>query len=345
VDRVRAVVITRHGEPEVLRVEERPDPEVGPGEMRIAVKAAGINFADLWARSGVYPDAPPPPCVIGYEVAGEVESMGEGVSDYAVGDRVLAGTRFGGYAELVSVPVGQVVPLPEALSFEQGAAFPVNYGTAYAALVIMGGLKPGERVLIHAAAGGVGIAATQVAKKLGAEVFGTASGAKHEAIRAQGVDHPIDYRTSDFAAEAMRITGGVGLDLIIDAIGPSSFRKDYGILRAGGRLVMYGLSEVQTGERRDIPAVLKGLARMPMATMPWWKSLSMMNENKGVFGLNMLKWWDAEGLDRVLEPLAAELAGGEYVPVVAEAFAFERAADAHRFIAERRNVGKVVLTP
>jgi NADPH:quinone reductase-like Zn-dependent oxidoreductase len=345
VDRVRAVVITRHGEPEVLRVEERPDPEVGPGEMRIAVKAAGINFADLMARSGVYPDAPPPPCVIGYEVAGEVESMGEGVSDYAVGDRVLAGTRFGGYAELVSVPVGQVVPLPEALSFEQGAAFPVNYGTAYAALVIMGGLKPGERVLIHAAAGGVGIAATQVAKKLGAEVFGTASGAKHEAIRAQGVDHPIDYRTSDFAAEAMRITGGVGLDLIIDAIGPSSFRKDYGILRAGGRLVMYGLSEVQTGERRDIPAVLKGLARMPMATMPWWKSLSMMNENKGVFGLNMLKWWDAEGLDRVLEPLAAELAGGEYVPVVAEAFAFERAADAHRFIAERRNVGKVVLTP
>ena len=108
---------------------------------------------------------------------------------------------------------------------------------------------------------------------------------------------------------------------------------------------MYGLSEVQTGDRRDLPAVLKSLARMPLATMPWWKSLSMMNENKGVFGLNMLKWWDDEGLDRVLEPLAAGLEAGAYEPVVAEAFPFERAADAHRFIAERRNVGKVVLTP
>ena len=342
---MRAVVITRHGGCDVLRVEERPDPPVGPGEVRIAVRAAGINFADLMARSGVYPDAPPPPCVVGYEVAGEVESLGEGVESHSVGDRVLAGTRFGGYAELVTVPAEQVLPLPEELSFEQGAAFPVNYGTAYAALVIMGGLKPGERVLIHAAAGGVGIAATQIAKRIGAEIFGTASPAKHDAIRAQGVDHPIDYRNLDFADEAMRITGGVGLDLIIDAIGPTSFRKDYRILRPGGRLVMYGLSEVQTGEKRDIPAVLRGLARMPLATMPWWRSLQMMNENKGVFGLNMLKWWDDEGLDRVLEPLAAGLAGGEYVPVVAEAFPFERAGDAHRLIGERANVGKVVLTP
>ena len=342
---MRAVVITRHGAPEVLRIEERPDPPVGPGEVRITVRAAGINFADLMARSGVYPDAPPPPCVVGYEVAGEVESVGDGVETPVVGDRVLAGTRFDGYAERVTVPAGQVLPLPDALSFEQGAAFPVNYGTAYAALVIMGGLKQGERVLIHAAGGGVGIAATQVARRIGAEIFGTASASKHDAIRAQGVDHPIDYRNEDFADAAMRITGGVGLDLIMDAVGPTSFRRDYRILRPGGRLVMYGLSEVQTGEKRDIPAVLRSLARMPLATMPWWRSLQMMNENKGVFGLNMLKWWDDEGLDRVLEPLASGLAGGEFEPVVAEAFPFERAADAHRMIAERRNVGKVVLTP
>ncbi len=342
---MRAVVITRHGGPEVLGIEERPDPPVGPGEVRITVRAAGINFADLMARSGVYPDAPSPPCVVGYEVAGEVESVGDGVETPSVGDRVLAGTRFGGYAELVTVPAGQVLPLPDALSFEQGAAFPVNYGTAYAALVIMGGLKPGERVLIHAAGGGVGIAATQVAKRIGAEIFGTASASKHDAIRAQGVDHPIDYRNEDFADAAMRLTGGVGLDLIMDAVGPTSFRRDYRILRPGGRLVMYGLSEVQTGEKRDIPAVLRSLARMPLATMPWWRSLQMMNENKGVFGLNMLKWWDDEGLDRVLDPLASGLAGGEFEPVVAEAFPFERAADAHRMIAERRNVGKVVLTP
>jgi NADPH:quinone reductase-like Zn-dependent oxidoreductase len=342
---MRAVVITRHGAPEVLKVEERPDPQAGPGEVRIAVKAAGINFADLMARSGVYPDAPSPPCVVGYEVAGEVESVGDGVTDFAVGDRVVAGTRFNGYAELAAVPVNQVVALPERLSFEQGAAFPVNYSTAYAALVIMGGLKPGERVLIHAAAGGVGISATQIAKKIGAEIFGTASASKHDAIRAQGVDHPIDYRSADFASEAMRITDGTGLDLIIDAVGPSSFKKDYEILRSGGRLVMYGLSEVQTGDTRNIPAVLKGLARMPLATMPWWKSLQVMNENKGVFGLNMLKWWDDEGLDRALDPLEEGLNDGSYEPVVAEAFPFDQAPEAHRFIAERKNVGKVVLTP
>jgi len=342
---MRAVVITEHGGPDVLRVEERPDPDVGAGEIRIAVKAAGINFSDLMARAGVYPDAPAPPSVLGYEVAGEVEDIGEGVEGLSEGDRVIAGTRFGGQAELVTVEAEQAIPLPESLSFEQGAAFPVNYGTAYAALVIMGGLKPQERLLIHAAAGGVGTAATQVAKRIGAEILGTASASKHDAIRAQGVDHPIDYRNEDFAEAAMRITGGVGLDLIIDAVGPTSFRKGYRILRPGGRIVMFGLSEVQTGDKRDIPAVLRGLARMPLSTMPWWKSLQLINENKGVFGLNMLKWWDEEGLDRVLEPLSAGLAAGDYEPVIAESFPFERAADAHRFIAERRNIGKVVLTP
>jgi NADPH:quinone reductase-like Zn-dependent oxidoreductase len=343
---VRAVVITKHGSPEVLRVEKRPDPGVAPGEVRIAVKAAGINFADLMARSGVYPDAPKPPCIIGYEVAGEVESVGDGVENFKAGDRVFAGTRFGGYAELVSVAADQVQALPEGRSFEQGAAFPVNYSTAYAGLVLMGGLKPGERMLIQAAAGGVGIAATQIAGDIGAEIFGTASAAKHEAIRGYGVDHPIDYRTQDFEAEIARITGGEGVDVVMDAIGPSSFRKSYRALRQGGRLIMFGLSEVQTGDRRNVPAVVKGLARMPLATMPWWKSLSMMNENKGVFGLNMLHWWDREGnLDRALEPILDGLESGKLDPVVAETFPFERAADAHRFIADGKNVGKVVLTP
>ncbi|HSJ17646.1 MAG TPA: medium chain dehydrogenase/reductase family protein, partial [Solirubrobacterales bacterium] len=321
---MRAVVITRHGGPEVLRVEERPDPPLGAGEVRIAVSAAGINFADLMARAGVYPDAPDPPCVIGYEVAGEVEAVGDGVESAAVGDRVMAATRFGGHAELVTVPAAQAFPLPDELSFEQGAAFPVNYGTAYAALVIMGGLKQGERALVHTAGGGVGISATQIAKSRGAEVFGTASASKHDAIRAQGVDHPIDYRRQDFADEVRRITGGEGVDVIIDALGPESFRKDYRLLRQGGRLIMYGLADVQTGSTRDIPALLRNLGRMPFATVPWWKSLAMMNENKGVFGLNMLHWWDEEGsLDRVVEPLQASLEAGELNPVVAEAFPFD----------------------
>jgi NADPH:quinone reductase-like Zn-dependent oxidoreductase len=343
---MRAVVLTGTGGPEVLQVQERPDPAVGPGQVRIAVRAAGINFADTLARVGLYPDAPKTPCVLGYEVAGEVESVGDGVSDFAPGDRVLAGTRFGGQAELVSVDAGQVLPLPDRLSFEQGAAFPVNYGTAYAALVLMGGMRRGDRVLIHAAGGGVGISATQIARNAGAEVFGTASPGKHEAIRAQGVTHAIDYRGQDFEAEVMRITGGEGVDLIMDALGPTSVRKDYRLLRCGGRLVMYGLSENSDTGVRNIPATLRSLLKMPLATMPWWKSLMMMSENKGVFGLNMLSWWDREGnLDRVTGPLMSELEAGSLEPVVAEAFPFDRAGEAHEFIAQRRNVGKVVLFP
>jgi len=344
---VKALVQTGNGGPEVLRVLERPDPQVGPGEVRIAVKAAGINFADTMARVGLYPDAPKPPCVMGYEVAGTIESLGAGVTDFAVGDRVMAGTRFGGQAELISVPADQVLPLPDRLSFEQGAAFPVNYGTAYAALIIMGSLREGDRVLIHAAGGGVGIAATQIARNAGAgKILGTASPSKHDAIREQGVTDPIDYRSQDFAAEAMRITSAEGVDLVIDALGPTSFRKDYRLLRPGGRLVMYGLSEVTKESGRDIPAALKSLAKMPLATLPWWKSLALMNENKGVFGLNMLKWWDREGsLDRLTEPLMADLEAGRLEPVVAESFPFERAGEAHEFIAQRRNVGKVVLFP
>jgi synaptic vesicle membrane protein VAT-1 len=342
---MRAVVITRHGSYDALAVEERPDPPVGPGDVRVAVKAAGINFADLLARSGVYPDAPPPPCVVGYEVAGEVESVGDGVEDPKPGDRVMAGTMFNGQAELVTVPADQVIALPERFSFEQGAAVIVNYTTAYAGLVVMGGLKAGERVLIHSAGGGMGISATQVAKRIGAEVFGTASASKHDAIRAQGVDQPIDYRTQDFADEVRRLTGGEGIDLAFDALGPKSFRKDYRLLREGGRLVMYGYAESESAGGRNIPAVVAGLVRAPFATLPWWKSLAVLNENKGVFGLNMLSWWKREGLDRVLEPLAAELDAGAYDPVVGGSFPFDRAADAHRFIAERKNVGKVVLTP
>jgi NADPH:quinone reductase-like Zn-dependent oxidoreductase len=343
---MKAVVLTGTGGYDVLRVEERPDPPVGPGEVRIAVRAAGINFADTMARVGLYPDAPKPPCVLGYEVAGEIESVGEGVSEFQVGDRVVGGTRFGGQAELVTIPEAQAFALPDGLSFEQGAAIPVNYGTAYAALILMGSLREGDRVLIHAAAGGVGISATQIARNAGAEIFGTASPSKHEAIRAQGVAHPLDYRSQDFEAETKRITGGEGVDLVIDALGPTSFRKDYRLLRSGGRLVMYGLSEGTKDGKRNIAAMLKSLVSMPSATMPWWKSLLIMNENKGVFGLNMLKWWDAEGsLDRVLDPLTADLEAGRLEPVVAESFPFERAGDAHRFIAERRNVGKVVLFP
>jgi NADPH:quinone reductase-like Zn-dependent oxidoreductase len=171
--------------------------------------------------------------------------------------------------------------MPEHLSFEEGAAFCVNYGTAYAALMIMGGLRERNRVLIHAAAGGVGIAATQVARIAGAEIFGTASAAKHEAIKAQGVDHPIDYRTQDFKAEIRRLTNGEGVDVILDPMGPTSFRKDYRILRPGGRLIMCGLSEAMNENGRDMRATLRSLLRMPTSTMPWWNAGRLLNQNRG----------------------------------------------------------------
>jgi NADPH:quinone reductase-like Zn-dependent oxidoreductase len=186
----------------------------------------------------------------------------------------------------------------------------------------------------------------QIARGRGAVVFGTASGSKLDAIRKLGVEHPIDYTTQDFEAEVMRITDGEGIDLAFDAIGPTSFRKDYRLLRPGGRLIMYGVSEVQEGTKRSLRKVLGSLRRMPFATMPWWKSLNILSENKGVFALNMLAWWDKEGsIERITGPLMEELEAGELEPVVAESFPFEQAGDAHRFLGERKNIGKVVLVP
>src|SRR5918992_3655121 len=165
-----------------MRVQERPDPEPGPGEVRIRVRAAGVNFADLLGRVGLYPDAPKPPCVVGYEVAGDVDALGEGVEGFEVGQRVMGACRFGGYAQLAVAKAGAVLPLPDGWSYSEGAAMPVTYATAYAGLVRFGGLREGERVLIQAAAGGVGIAATPIAKPIGVGVFGAARPPQQEPL-------------------------------------------------------------------------------------------------------------------------------------------------------------------
>ena len=334
-------MITKPGGPDVLKIEQRPDPVPGSGEVLVRVRAAGINFADVMARAGLYPDAPKTPSVVGYELAGVVEAVGDGVEDYAPGDRVMGGTRFGGYAELVAVGENMLVPLPEDWSFEEGASFPVNYATAYAGLCRYGSLRPGERVLLQAAAGGVGIAATQVAKIVGAEVFGTASPSKHDACRGFGVDHVIDYRGKDFVKEIRRITGEQApLDLVMDAIAGRSFRKSWSLLGAGGRLVAFGASSLMDGERRNPITALKSVVGMPPFNV-----IPMMSNSKSVIGLNMLKLWDAKGsLDEFMEPLTEWVEDGRLRPVVAETFPLEQGADAHRFIIERRNIGKVVLT-
>jgi NADPH:quinone reductase-like Zn-dependent oxidoreductase len=333
---VRAVVITKHGPPEVLQVQDRPAPErpLG-GQVLVDVKAAGINFADTLARIGLYQDAPKPPCVVGYEVAGTVAAVGPAVEGLTPGDRVMAGTQFGGYAEQVVVKANDVIPLPDGMSFEEGAAIPVNYATAWAGLIRYGSLQPAERVLVHAAAGGVGIAATQLAKRHGAEVYGTASPSKHEALRGFGVDHTIDYRTDGWERDLPQF------DLIMDAIGGRSFRISYDLLRAGGRLVCFGASSVSPGEKRSYATAIRTVVRMPRFNL-----ISQMQQSKAVIGLNMLTLWKQAGtLDPWIEPLRALMDDGTVRPVVAEAFPFDRAPDAHRMLAERRNVGKVVLTP
>jgi NADPH:quinone reductase-like Zn-dependent oxidoreductase len=333
---VRAVVITRHGPPEVLEVQERPDPQPGRGEVLVEVRAAGINFADLMARLGLYPDAPKPPCVVGYEVAGTVAGLGEGVdAQFDVGQRVVAPVRFGGYAQRAAARADGVVALPDGLSFEEGAAIPINYSTGWEALIRAGNLQRGERVLIQAAAGGVGTAATQIAKRAGAEIWGTASPGKHEAIRGFGVDHPIDYTRQGWEREVPK------LDLVMDAIGGASFRRSYRLLRAGGRLVCFGASGVVAGERRNLVVAARTALQMPRFNL-----IKQMSDSKSVIGLNVLSIWDEfQSADRWTGPLTEMLADGTIRPVVSESFAFDRAPDAHRFISERRNVGKVVLVP
>src|SRR5262245_38163007 len=284
---LRQVVIVRHGPPEVLTLREAPDPTPGNGEIRIAVYAAGVNFADILARLGLYPDAPKPPVVVGYEVSGVVDAVGPDVTRLRTGDRVVAFTRFGGYADRVVVPEWMAVPIPAAMDAAVAAAIPVNYTTALVALYQMSNLAAGETVLVHGAGGGVGIAATQLARLRGATVIGTASAAKHDAIRQQGVHHAIDYRKSDVVADVRRLTGGRGVDVVLDPIGGGSFADSYRLLAPLGRLVMYGVSTIAPGERRSMWRALTTLVRMPT-----FKPLSLMNRNRGVFGLNLGHLWD-----------------------------------------------------
>jgi len=332
---MRAVVMTGHGGPSALQVQERPDPSLSAGGVRIDVAASGVNFADVMATQGLYQDAPKTPCIIGYEVAGTVTEVGEGAEGVAVGQRVLGSTKFGGYASQVVVPASDVVVLPERISFAEGAAVPVNYGTAWAALIGYGNLQPGERVLVHSAGGGVGIAATQLAKHAGAEVYGTASPSKHAQITELGVDHAIDYTKDGWER------GLPQFDVILDAIGGKSFRRSYSMLRAGGRLVAFGAASVVSGERKNPVTALRAVARMPRFNI-----IKQMSESKAVIGLNLLSLWKDKGtLQPWIGPLRPLIEDGTVQPVVAGEFAFDDAASAHKMIIERRNVGKVVLIP
>ena len=303
--------------------------------------AVGVNFADIMARMGLYPDAPKLPAVIGYEVAGVVEALGEGVEGPPVGTRVLAMTQFGGYSDVVCAPAIQVVTINDSLSFESAAAIPVNYVTAWLMIIRLGNVQKGDRVLIHSAGGGVGQAALQMAKWRGAEIFGTASAGKHERLRELGVHHCIDYRTQDFETEVRRITDGKGVHVIIDAVGGSSFKQSYRSLAPMGRLFMFGASSFAPGTKRSILAALKGLLSLPK-----FKAIPLMNDNRGVFGVNLGHLWDeAETLLAMISEMLDLIGQGVLAPVVDRTFSFDEAGDTHQYIQDRKNFGKVLLTP
>lgn len=338
---MRQVVTTRNGGVEVLEVQEAPDPKAGAGEVVVQVKAAGLNFADILARQGLYPDGPKKPCVMGYEVAGVVEAVGEGVDPQVRGKAVVAMTRFKGQAEKVVVAENQLFEKPDSLSFEQAAAVPVNYLTAYALLVVMGGLRQGESVLIHNAGGGVGLAAIDIARKIGATTYGTASPGKHEFLRERGLDHPIDYRNQDWLPVLKQLTGDRGVELVIDPIGGSHWKKSYAALRTTGRLGMFGVSTASANG-------LKGKFKLVKAAlqMPKFHPIGLLNKNRGVFGLNLGHMWHEP--EKVREWVQAILAGineGWIRPHVDKAFGFAQAGEAHSYMESRKNIGKVVLVP
>lgn len=337
---MRVVAITNAGGPEVLQVQERPDPPApDAGEVQVAVRAAGVNFSDLLARAWLSPQLAKlakVSDVVGYEISGIIEAVGAGVSPDRIGERVTGATLSGGYTDRINLKAEDTLEIPAEMSFEQGAAIPVNYGTAWAALHGVGSLRFGERVLVHSAAGGVGVASVQLARAAGATIHGTSSPSKHARLEEIGVDHTIDYRRKRWWK------GLEHYDLILDALGGSSLRRSYKLLNQGGRLIAYGFSSVQQGEKRSLrTAVPQG-----MQMLRGFNTADMLGKSKGVIGLNMNGLWQDRGtLQPWLTPLTDLLDRGIVAPIVHAAVPFADAPEAHRILIDRENFGKVVLVP
>jgi NADPH:quinone reductase-like Zn-dependent oxidoreductase len=337
---MRQIWITKAGPPEVLEVREAPDPEAGDGEVRIRVRAAGINFADLMARVGLYPDAPKVPCVVGYEVAGVVDAIGRNVTRVAVGDRVFGMPKFGGYTDTLVVKEAQAFTMPAQMSFEEAAALPVVYLTAHHMMLFTGNLRPRSKVLIHSAAGGVGLAAIQLAKTRDCDIFGIASKSKLSFLTERGCQHPID-NDADYVAEIKRITDGRGVDLVLDPVGGKSWTEGYELLAPAGRLVAFGLSAAASGKKRSLIHALSQVVQVKK-----WSPMKLMDDNKQVQGVNMGHLFGE--LDMLIEQFAALVAmyeAGLIKPYVDRTFKFSEAAAAHHYLHDRKAKGKVLLVP
>lgn len=323
---MEAIEVTEYGDADALEVTDRKLPDPGPGEVRLAVEAAGINFADLMQRRGQYPGGPEPPYVPGMETAGTIDAVGEGVG-LEEGDRVVAMTNGGGYAEYVTASAQSLFPVPEGMSLEEAAGFPVQHLTAHCCLFGWGGLEAGERVLIQAAAGGVGTAAVQLAARAGAEVFGTASSEEKLELAADlGCDHPIDYTEADFAAVIDEETNGEGVDLVLESVGGDVFERSLDALSHFGRLVTFGVSS-------GVPAAAE--------------NSRLLFENKSVIGfhLGQAMSHDPNRVTSAVPDLTEALAAGDLEVIVGETFPLDAAAEAHQYVEDRKSSGKVVLLP
>lgn len=334
---ITQVVITGAGGPDKLQVQSRKLADPAPGEVQVEVAAAGINFADILARQGLYPDAPPLPCVVGYEFSGTVVA-----GDGEIGQEVLGLTRFGGYSSALNVPANQVFAKPSRLSHADAASIPVAYVTAWQLLVVQGGLREGDTVLIQNAGSGVGLAALDVARRIGARTIGTASAGKHDFLRERGLDDAVDYRRGDWTDEVRDLTDGKGVELVIDPLGGESFRQSRTVLRSTGRLGMYGVSAASSNQ--GIRGKLQ-LAKTA-ALMPFFHPVPLMNENLGVFGVNLGHMWhEVDKIRGWMGEIVDGVEAGWVRPHVDSSYEFARAGEAHSHIEARRSIGKVVLTP
>lgn len=339
---MRAIYIRRPGGPGVLEVRDAADPTPGGNDLVIRVRAAGINFADVLARQGIYPDAPPYPCVVGYEVAGVVESAGSAALRSWIGKEVLALTNFGGYAELARCDANYVWEKPAGLSFETAAAIPLNYITAWGLLVAAGRVGKGDIALIHNAGGGVGLAALEIARHFGATTIGTASARKHDFLKARGLDHAIDYTKGDWVKEVRAITRGKGVTIAIDPLGGENWKKTYSVLQPTGRMGMFGIS---TAAKGGGPLAKLELLKLALST-PLFHPFKIIPANRGVFGINIHSMYgEHEKFTAWMREILAGVEAGWMRPHVDRIYKFDQAGEAHAWIEGRGNIGKVLLIP
>jgi NADPH:quinone reductase-like Zn-dependent oxidoreductase len=338
---MKSIYLIRSGDSKTaFEKRETKDPVPGEGEVLVEVEASGLNFADVLARRGLYPDAPRIPCVLGYEVVGRVIEMGGGVEKLEVGDRVVAFTRFGGYSDKVVAHSMVTVKISEEMDSGVAAALATQYCTAWYAAEEMVRLFPGDHVLIQAAAGGVGTALVQIAKRRGCVVYGTVgSSSKLDYLKEIGVDHPIDYQQKDFTKEVRNICGDRGLDVVFDSIGGKTFRKSYNLLGSGGRIVALGVAGM-TGTRWDIFRVLRTVAGFGFIY-----SLQLLSNSQSVLGVNMLRIAEnkPEVLQRCMRIVVDLAEKGEISPKVGGEYLADQVAEAHSFLETRKSTGKVIL--